>query len=195
MITEDNFWEQCDVNDLWIYDKLILSRKLGYTCGPVGVDVPKPDNYIVRPITNILGMGRGAEIVFIENDTEHLSLGYFWCEVFEGQHLSVDYFNGEQFLCVEGTRDHIEPLFKWKKWKRVNDNIPFPSILPIYPYMNCEFIGNKLIEVHVRKNPNFDHGGDIIYPVWKGQDTTPPQGMKYVEAPEYKRAGFFILDK
>lgn len=195
MINEDNFWEQCDVNDLWIYDKLILSRKLGYACGPACVDVPKPGNYIVRPITNLHGMGRGADVVYIEKNTENLPLGTFWCELFHGRHLSVDYLDGEQFLCVEGHRVPNAPLYQWEKWEKVDDVIPLPSVLPVYPYMNCEFIGAKLIEVHARKNPNFEFGGDVIYPVWKGQDTTPPDGMRYVEAPEYKRAGFFIHDK
>ena len=33
-------------DDLWICKKLFLSQVLGYTCGPVGITVPKPDFYI-----------------------------------------------------------------------------------------------------------------------------------------------------
>lgn len=84
MIFDDIMWNLCDPNDLWIYDKLILSRKMGYVCGPPGVPVPNADSYIVRPITNIEGMGRGAEILWLDDDTDHLPPGYFWCEIFDG---------------------------------------------------------------------------------------------------------------
>ena len=57
---DDQAWLSCDVADLWIFDKLILSRKLDYICGPVDVDVPSPGNYIVRPCVNLAGMSRGA---------------------------------------------------------------------------------------------------------------------------------------
>jgi len=43
---EDIVWQTVDPNDIWVMDKLILSRKLGYTCGPVGLDVPVPGVYI-----------------------------------------------------------------------------------------------------------------------------------------------------
>lgn len=195
MIAEDNFWEQSNINNIWIYDKLILSKKLGYTCGPIGINVPKPNFYIVRPVTNILGMGQNTHVYFIEKSTNHLPIGTFWCEIFKGRHLSVDYVDGKQVLCVEGIRDNSKPFYKWKLWKKVDDKIPYPSIIPNLNHLNIELIGNKIIEVHARLNPNFKFGGNTIYPVWKGEDITPPEGMKYVKAPEYKRIGFFISDK
>jgi hypothetical protein len=51
-------WNAIHHDDLWIYNKLQLSRVLGYTCGPIGTTVPKPDFYIVRPSVNFLGNGR-----------------------------------------------------------------------------------------------------------------------------------------
>ena len=29
---DDSIWANADPNDLWLYDKLILSKKLGYKC-------------------------------------------------------------------------------------------------------------------------------------------------------------------
>ena len=40
---EDLVWKKVDPDDIWVMDKLILSRKLGYNCGPVGQDVPVLD--------------------------------------------------------------------------------------------------------------------------------------------------------
>ena len=93
-------WKNADPEDLWIFDKLIVARKLGYSCGPAGTDVLSPDHYIVRPCVNIPGMGRGASIQWIEQDTDHLKDGHFWCELFKGRHISVDYKDGQQVLAV-----------------------------------------------------------------------------------------------
>jgi hypothetical protein len=193
---EDLVWKTIDANDIWVLDKLILSRKLGYTCGPVGLDVPMPNYYIVRPCVNMLGLGLGAQKVWIDKDTTTLPLGYFWCEWFEGKHLSVDYNNGLQKLCVEGIKEE-DTFTKWSEWKRVNDQVQCPiilnSIIPRYNWINCEFIDGNLIEVHLRHNEDFD--GDIQHfiPVWHGEDTTPPVGFKYRNYPDlHGRIGAFI---
>jgi hypothetical protein len=194
---DEDVWPTIDPDDLWIYDKLILSRKLGYICGPVGTPVPQPGQYIVRPVTNLLGMGRGARIIHIENDTDHLTPSHFWCEVFTGRHLTVDYVAGEQTLCVEGFRSSRK-LYKWDRWEVVDDRVPLPSILtPLVKYgtINCEFIGGNLIEAHLRGNPDFHDGEQEIHVVWEGEDTTPPPGMTFVESSEYKRLGFFVPER
>jgi len=69
---EDLVWKTADPDDLWVMDKLILSRKLGYNCGPVGLDVPTPGYYIVRPCVNMLGLGLGAQKVWLECETVHV---------------------------------------------------------------------------------------------------------------------------
>ena len=98
--TDDLTWLNCHPEDLWIFDKLILSRVLGYTCGPSGLKVPKPDFYCIRPITNTLGMGRHARIEWIEDSTDAYHPGEFWCEVFRGEHISVDYAEKRPILSV-----------------------------------------------------------------------------------------------
>jgi len=193
---DDTAWKQCHIDDLWIFDKLILAKKLGYICGPAGVDVPSSGYYIVRPITNIMGMGIAADFMMLDDNTDDLPAGTFWCEVFKGRHLSVDYINKKQVLCVEGHKKDTAVIYKWDRWERVDDIIPYPPILETlkgdYKYINCEFIGGNLIEVHLRLNPNFTNGEQVLHVVWEGEDTTPPEGMVFVEEKDYKRQGFFI---
>ena len=31
---DDEAWIDCNDDDLWVFDKCILSRKLNYNCGP-----------------------------------------------------------------------------------------------------------------------------------------------------------------
>ena len=195
---EDTAWTNTDIEDLWIYDKLILSKKMGYVCGPTGVDVPEDGFYIVRPVTNIVGLGIGAyeQYLTVEGWTDHLQPGTFWSEIFEGDHLSIDYEWGQPILNIQGFR-YPESFVRWKKWIKVEQTVELPDILkPIakkYQFMNCEYIGGKLIEVHLRKNPDFDFNNVEFIPVWEGQDTTPPEGYRYVDCPEYnQRIGAFV---
>ena len=58
---EDKVWKTINPDYIWVMDKLILSRKLGYKCGPTGIDVTEPGYYIVRPCVNALGLGLGAK--------------------------------------------------------------------------------------------------------------------------------------
>ena len=179
--------------DWWIYDKLVLSQKLGYICGSPGENVPSPGQYIVRPRMNILGMGRGAEFITLDSSTDHLPPKSFWCETFHGIHRTVDYVNGKQINCFRGFRHQMRPLYKWNKWVRTNDKIPYPSILnKVFPVVNCEFIGDNIIEIHFRLNPDARYGTDWLIPVWEDEDTTAPEGMLFIEDKDFLRLGFFI---
>lgn len=195
---DDLLWKSCPENDLWVFNKLTVARKLGYNCGPKGVDVPAPGNYIVRPCINIMGMSRGAKIVYIEQDTDNhpnIPDGYFWCELFTGRHLSIDYINQNQVLCVEGFKDE-NTLYKFSKWLRVKDKIPYPKILyelqGKHRYVNVEMIDGKVIEIHLRLNPDFQDNIQEVLPVWENETIIPPKGYKFVENKEYKRIGFFV---
>ena len=193
---EDFVWQTIDPDLIWVMDKLIVSRKMRYNCGPVGLDVPHPGFYIVRPCVNMLGLGLGAEKMWLEKDTCNLPYGYFWCEWFEGRHLSIDYFYGTQELCVEG-RKSDDTFTHWDEWFRTDDIVEFPKMLHniSYPHkwINCEFIGGKLIEVHLRRNDDFDEYTEHFVPVWEGEDTTPPDGYTYREYPDvHGRIGAFI---
>lgn len=186
-------WNHIHPSDLWVYNKLFLSRILGYTCGPVGTTVPKSDFYIIRPSFNLLGMGRLARKEWIRKSTDHFHPSEFWCEVFEGDHLSVDFYHQEAELVVLGTKSENAPLYKWKKWEKINKKVEFPEILRNlrgnYDYINCEFIGNKLIEVHFRQNPDFRYGNSIAIPVWTDEEV---ENMNFIEDHDYFRKGFYI---
>jgi hypothetical protein len=193
---EDKIWQTIDPDDLWALDKLILSRKLNYSCGPVGLDVPAPSHYIVRPCVNMIGLGLGAKRVWIEKDSSHLPLGYFWCEFFEGRHISVDYLWGKQQLAVEGHKPS-HTFVHWQRWSCVNDFISLPELLsPFankYQWINCEFIGEKLIEVHFRQNEDFKDNITDFIPVWQGESTNPPLGYRYINYPDlHGRIGAFV---
>ena len=198
---EDLVWKSINPDHIWVLDKLILSKKLGYNCGPTGIDVPQPGWYIVRPCINAMGMGLGAQRIFIEKETMHLPLGYFWCEWFDGDHYSVDYLPeyGTKILTVKGTKESKEELVKWDKWEKVNHkkehkipNLLFPIILNYYR-INLEYIGNKLIEVHFRENEDFKNSISEFIPVWEGQETTPPDGYKFINYEDVGgRIGAFV---
>ena len=188
-------WNQIHPKDLWVYNKLILSRILGYTCGPSGTDVPKSDFYIVRPCMNLLGMGRLSRIEYIKKNTDDFHPSEFWCEIFKGDHISVDYENQEQKLAVLGIRDSESPLYKWKKWKKIDQEVEFPNILTNlkgdYEWINCEFIGNKLIEVHFRRNPDFRYENNEVIPVWNDDNEKMYEDYRYIESEDYLRKGFW----
>jgi hypothetical protein len=200
--TADEEWNQIHIHDLWVYNKLFLSRVLGYNCGPFGTSVPNPDYYIIRPSINLMGMGRSARKRFIFPQTEEYFDDYemnpaeFWCEIFEGEHLSVDFQNQESKLVVLGTRESEDIYYKWKKWEKVNRKIEFPPILKDlkgnYEWINCEFIGDKLIEVHFRRNPDFIYGNSVAIPIWEGESMKPYGDYKFVESEDNKRIGFLI---
>jgi hypothetical protein len=189
-------FNQIHHEDLWVYNKLQLSRSLGYVCGPVGTTVPKPDFYIVRPSINFLGMGRFARIEWIENHTDRFHPGEFWCEIFKGEHLSVDFKDKKSKLVVRGTKNQNSPMYKWEKWEKIDRNIEFPHILSQltgnYEWINCEFINNHLIEVHFRQNPDFRYGNSIAIPVWYDDDPNKSENLSYIEDSDYYRRGFYI---
>ena len=189
-------WNSIHSEDLWVYNKLFLNQRLGHLCGPTGVPVPHSGHYIVRPSINLLGMGRFSRIEWIDRDTEHFHPAEFWCEIFKGRHLSVDFHYKKSELVVLGERDNGEDLYRWKKWTKINLEVKFPEILNSlkgdYEWINCEFIGNKLIEVHFRRNPDFRYGNTVAIPVWKGDRPQKVEDFTFVQDKDYLRKGFFI---
>ena len=189
-------WNSIHIDDLWVYNKLFLSKHLGYLCGPAGTDVPYSGDYIVRPSINLLGMGRFSRIERLEKITDHLHPSEFWCEIFEGEHLSVDFYQKESKLVVLGERDVSQKLYKWKRWVKIDRIVKFPEILSglkgHYDWINCEFIGNRLIEVHFRRNPDFRYGNSVAIPVWRGEKIQKNQNLTFISDKDYLRKGFYI---
>jgi hypothetical protein len=141
-------------------------------------------------------MGRFSRIEWIEKYTDYFHPAEFWCEIFKGEHLSVDFHNKESKLVVLGTRNYKDPLYKWKQWTKIDRTVEFPSILNNlsgnYKWINCEFIGNHLIEVHFRRNPDFRYGNTLAIPVWSGENTRDIDNLVFIEDKDYLRRGFYI---
>lgn len=172
-ISDSDVWHTIDPQHLWIYDRLILARRLGHLCGPAGVAPERSNHYIVRPCVNFRMMGRGARVQWIAaGDTESVPDGSFWCERFVGRHLSIDYHWGKQVLAVEGFRDDPDRLDRFRCWRKVPDQVPLPPLLQSMAdsmaWLNTETIGGKIIEAHARYNDDFQgHDATEIYPVWR----------------------------
>jgi hypothetical protein len=171
---DSDVWKFIDIQDLWVYDKLILAKKLGYQCGPAGVTPRKSDHYVIKPCVNFRMMGIGAFVEYLSNDgndDDKVPTGYFWSERFTGRHLSFDYHYGEQVLAVEGFRDDPERLDRFSKWVKVDDKFTLPYCLSLiadkYEWLNVETIGGYVIEAHLRFNDDFsNHNSDEIIPIW-----------------------------
>jgi hypothetical protein len=192
----DDEWNHIHSKDLWVYNKLSLSRRLGYLCGPAGTTVPKPDFYIVRPSFNLFGMSRLSRIEWIEKRTDDMHPAEFWCEIFKGDHISVDYYKKKSDLVALGERNNEDPLYKWKKWTKIDRKVDFPLILDElvgdYEWINCEFIGNRLIEVHFRRNPDFRYQNKVAIPIWNDCNEDIDERYQFIEDSDYKRKGFLI---
>ena len=184
-------------DDSHLYDKLRLSRSLGYRCGDT--EIPENGLWIVRPIINLEGMGRGAVIKYFEKG-EKVEPGLFYCEIFHGKHITIDYIrkgnNWFQDATFEGKNVH-QDLIHFVCWTRVDYHYPIPDILKDVEadHINIEVIGGKVIEVHLRPNPDpIMH--DEFWPIWS-EDQKPPF-PNYVRIPdlnnetEMGRLGFYV---
>ena len=172
------------------FDKLRLATRLGYVCGPCGVAPTVSRRYVVRPIYNLSGMGAGARVEHIQaGDATKVPPGYFWCEYFTGRHLSVTYAEGEQLHVYEGFNSP-QNLSRFHRWLRVNDCVPLPTQLTSLrraPLVNIEYIGGRVIEVHLRTTPDPTEYQELI-PVWADEwdCLTPPaaEGYRWIPAPD-----------
>lgn len=178
---DKDYWDKIQEEDLWVIDKLILAKKLGYLCGPAGVPPPFKNTYVVRPCVNFKMMSRGAYFTELSPTEYNIPDGTFWCERFVGRHLSFDYHYGQQVLAVEGFRNDRMRLDRFSKWQKVTDSFELPALLkPLslrYEWLNVEVIGDKVIEVHFRYNDDFaNHNSDVIIPVWKDEFYTSKCG-------------------
>lgn len=200
-VSDRDVWSQCPLDWLWIYDKLIVARKQHVMAAPAGIPVPRDGEYIVRPITNIRMMSRGAKRMFIhKGDDAVVPDGYFWSEVLEGRHISVDYHWGIQELTVEGFRNDPKRLDRFSRWQKTTDKLPLPlwlkDLASKMPWINVEYIGEKAIEVHLRYNDDFaNHDADEIIPVWRGESVEQPMGWSWYANSSGERLGFWIKNK
>lgn len=181
------------------FNKLYIAELFGYDCGPAGLAPSKDGTYVIRPIYNLSGMGVGAHVKKIKaNDNTQVPAGYFWCEYLDGKHYSANYvwkYDRDNIMgswkepwkgnsCWEGINMPVN-LSKFVEWKR-SDYIPkVPDELVTLrdaKYLNVEFKGDKVIEVHLRhsNDPSYDH----LIPVWESTkhkaEHYTVQGYKFI---------------
>lgn len=199
-VSDVDVWATVPVQHLWIYDRLILARRMGYQAGPAGVPVPEANWYIIKPITNIRMMARGAERRWLTpDDTDSVPDGSFWMSYFRGRHISVDYHWGQQHLAVEGFRNSHR-LDRFSRWCRIQDQVPLPAVLHAVAqdveWINVEYVGGLVIEAHARFNDDFrNHDSDDIYPQWRDEPTAQPAGTSWYPSAAGDRLGFWITNK
>jgi hypothetical protein len=200
-ISDCDVYDACSPEWLWIYDKVIVARRQGIQAAPAGIPVPVAGEYIVRPITNIRMMGRGAMRIWLTpSDDQAVPDGFFWSELLTGPHVSVDYHWGKQKLTVQGFRDDPYRLDRFSRWCKIDAELPLPKILQgleqQQEWINVEYIGNRAIEIHLRYNDDFaNHDADEIIPVWQHQHDAVPQGWSWYHSPAGERLGFWIKNK
>jgi hypothetical protein len=176
MTEEIEDWEAWDKypQHRWVFNKMELALRLGYCAGPTPGPVPTTGEYIVRPIYNFSGMAAGAKIMTLEQGKVYdFQPSYFWCERFYGEHLSVDYV----WIDSEITPVHssvgdtdFENLSRFSRWYEVEHRkIDLPAWINNFRdigKLNIEFVGGKIIEIHLRHGDYFPEGTTEIIPVW-----------------------------
>jgi len=194
-------WKKYPKHHNW-FNKLWLSELLKYNCGPCGTSPDVAGNYIVRPIYNLSGMGVGSTIKYLTpDDCSQVPPGYFWCEVFSGIQYSATYTffhdtnpRWKPLKCWEGERSSDE-IFRFERWKR-SDHFPnVPRLLndlSDVKLINVEFIGDKVIEVHLRDTPDPEY--DEIIPIWEDskKDIDKYEEMCYTYQNSYEDADGFL---
>lgn len=172
------------------FNKLWVADNLNYFCGPSGFAPSRTVMSVIRPVYNLSGMGAGAEYKLIEkDDCTAVPLGYFWTEKFEGRHISATYKFYSGYTAIwkplsawEGFRRDGAPLYKFDRWCRIPLN-EAPKVPRLFNdlfdvgIINVEFIGNKVIEVHLRNSPDPDY--DELIPVWDGENNKHNYSNEY----------------
>lgn len=198
-VTDEEAWSICPPEYRWLFNKMEVGLASGIKCGPREIAVPKTGKYIIRPVYNLYGMGLGVSERFAmaEAVLEDIPLGHFWSQKSEGQHLSfdVDLSTMDILLCVEGEPGQTTGMFS--SWRHlptyakqpIKAFIPYIEIFKleklqeIFPVINIEAIGKKIIEIHLRPNPDYegyekpDHGKgsigtvpDLLVPIYRNLD-------------------------
>jgi hypothetical protein len=172
LFRDEDTWLKYPQYRIW-HNKLWLANKLGYKCGPCGIFVPEDNYYVVRPVINISGYGINAEIKYIKTDNYFSAPpGYFWCELFEGDHCSFDFIreNGKwkQVSCWQGFNNDNE-LYKFEKWIVSDHKLTLPPLFNTLnvQHLNVEAIGGKIIEVHLREGNYNEEGWTETITVWE----------------------------
>ena len=167
---------QAHPNLRWIYDRLQLSLALGYECGPAGTLPSRPGIWFVKPIINLNGMGVDAHAQAYDGGAGFpVRPGSFWMPRFTGRHLSLDLKRARNAWQVEFAVECIYRNDRPHEWWRVKDRPALPVLIPpdatAMSWLNVEMIGSNVIEVHLRRNHDFDAMPEACsaFPIWEGE--------------------------
>jgi len=140
-----------DRADRWIFNKLRLAERLGYSCGPSGVDAPA-GTYCLRPVMNLAGNSMGGTLKVIADGTpESLPYlpGYFWVTWFNGEHRWTDYTDDVPVYECYGTVSGRRLDYDYRTTGFGAPALP-PFLQGLSKHLVVESIGNKIIEVAPR---------------------------------------------
>jgi hypothetical protein len=173
-LTDAELWQRYP-HLRWLYDRLQLSMALGYECGPAGTLPPRAGAWFVKPIVNLNGMGVDAYACNYDGGPVFpVRPGSFWMPRFVGRHVSMDL---ERTSSGWRTGLTVECLYRSHRpceWIKVADAPRVPAVLEIHridsAWLNIEFIGADVIEIHLRRNHDFDAMPEAtsVFPIWSG---------------------------
>lgn len=200
-VTDTDAWTDY-IHHRWVYMKPQIAETQKLRWGPAGV-TPSAFPVFLRPICNLWGYGLGARKIHDRGEYERTyTPGTFWTEYLEGDHWSVDCLIEQcglipWFAAAKGERLGDASFKSW----RVGE---CPAILqrgvarwvtqwiPNYwGQLNVEFIGGKIIEVHLRLGyqflPFYGEGFvDAFIAFMDGEPWCGPSSSKYgISYPEW----------
>ena len=148
-----------DFNLIKLYNKKYIADTQDLENGKDS-EYPSKFPVIVRPIVNLYGMGKDAYFLnYTEKENFKIPKDFFWCEMLDGEHLSVDVFYTknkiQNFICFRGEKGN---LFTFEYWEYLPNYKPSKYITNwiknnlkgFNGVFNIEIIGNNIIECHLR---------------------------------------------
>lgn len=178
----------------WVYYKPGLCDIQGIEWAPCPV-VPSSYPVVVRPMTNLCGMGAGMQIVQTAAEYDDACChGFFWTPVAIGKHTSHDFHMEDGRLVSEtiftGTPMHEFPgaFLHWQLDAYKREPVRTPAMKHLEERLrgysgalNVECIGDRIIEVHLRSGDErlaaqFYESGAPLYlvPIWHDPLDGPP---------------------
>lgn len=167
----------------WVYDRLLVAETTGVPSGPLGVDPASGSlPVVVKPITNLYGMGRGARLVRPGDPVEYQP-GFMWQQALAGRHVSVDMRLDPHTQAAiwqatsVGTPDPVR-FGRFALWELIPGRLPETDTAEAWALahlkhyagvLNVELIGGQVIEVHLRLTQDWLEAG-----VYGPDDTVPP---------------------
>ncbi len=166
-----------------VYDRLLIAETTGVLSAPLGVPLPRPMAVIVKPITNLWGMGRGARSHDPNEDLPY-DPGYMWQEALTGRHVSVDlrldpHLGRAVWQATSVGQPDPDRFGRFSMWELLGpDRLPETDTVERWALANLrhyagpcniELIGGRIIEVHLRLTQDWLEAG-----VYGPHDTKPP---------------------